>query len=513
MASAGNLTADLELKTAQFVSELKRTNNRLSRFEKRFESMSRRGSSAFRTLGRSAKASLAVLAGGGITAALTSTARLAENLDLVGTRLGVSARELQAWQLIAERAGVNINQFNTGLQRLARRAQEAAIGTGEARGALRELGIDATRFSQLSLDQRMITLARAFEQNTDQISRLRLAFKLFDAEGTTFLQFLNQGEQGLRELRRELDGQVWSDSQRRKLSEANQKITELSQSARLFSGQLAGAALSAGELVEKLSGESGLTGALSKLATPFKDFFKFARVASGGASTGGEITIDRGLPPARPRPVPQIAPTVTSREIAPPSSVLDASEVMTTAIDAQTKAFAEMLDKAEQAKRTFVTLFTDNLVVAAESGFKSMAESFARTLQQMAARALASRLFDLFGFGNPGGGFLGFGKLISGERAHGGPVAGGRAYLVGERGPEVFVPGSSGKVLANGTGGGGVQIIDQRGAQAPPIEVSGDPMAGFRVLVRSEFQRMLADGTGQRMFAASGMPIRRRGQR
>jgi phage-related minor tail protein len=39
-------------------------------------------------------------------------------------------------------------------------------------------------------------------------------------------------------------------------------------------------------------------------------------------------------------------------------------------------------------------------------------------------------------------------------RATGGPVAPGRAYRVGERGPELFVPTASGRVEATGTGGG-----------------------------------------------------------
>jgi phage-related minor tail protein len=39
-------------------------------------------------------------------------------------------------------------------------------------------------------------------------------------------------------------------------------------------------------------------------------------------------------------------------------------------------------------------------------------------------------------------------------RATGGPVAPGRAYVVGERGPELFVPTSSGRVETGAAGGG-----------------------------------------------------------
>jgi hypothetical protein len=57
----------------------------------------------------------------------------------------------------------------------------------------------------------------------------------------------------------------------------------------------------------------------------------------------------------------------------------------------------------------------------------------------------------------------GIGNLLSGARAEGGPVNSGRSYLVGERGPELFVPGSSGSIVPNdamrsGGGGGGPSV-------------------------------------------------------
>jgi phage-related minor tail protein len=60
-------------------------------------------------------------------------------------------------------------------------------------------------------------------------------------------------------------------------------------------------------------------------------------------------------------------------------------------------------------------------------------------------------------FHSPGGGGVGtslingLGSLVaslvgSPGRATGGPVSGGRAYVVGERGPELFVPSGTGRV-------------------------------------------------------------------
>ena len=48
------------------------------------------------------------------------------------------------------------------------------------------------------------------------------------------------------------------------------------------------------------------------------------------------------------------------------------------------------------------------------------------------------------------------GNFFAGFRAEGGPVGAGSAYVVGEKGPELFVPGASGSIIPNGaTSGGG----------------------------------------------------------
>lgn len=79
-------------------------------------------------------------------------------------------------------------------------------------------------------------------------------------------------------------------------------------------------------------------------------------------------------------------------------------------------------------------------------------------LSAMAEIASAS-LRGLFGqIGGQGGGLGGLlTGLVSGlvgapGRATGGPVSAGRGYLVGERGPEYFVPGSNGRIERIGSG-------------------------------------------------------------
>lgn len=58
------------------------------------------------------------------------------------------------------------------------------------------------------------------------------------------------------------------------------------------------------------------------------------------------------------------------------------------------------------------------------------------------------------------------GSLFSGSRADGGPVVGGGAYLVGERGPELFRPSASGAVEPITTQGVTVNVRVDGGAEA-----------------------------------------------
>ena len=92
--------------------------------------------------------------------------------------------------------------------------------------------------------------------------------------------------------------------------------------------------------------------------------------------------------------------------------------------------------------------------------------------------ALRGGLNELFGGGSggrsSGGGLLAaLSGLFGGApgRATGGPVSPARPYLVGERGPELFVPTASGSIVAAGGGGGArdvrVSITVQGGSDAP----------------------------------------------
>lgn len=116
-------------------------------------------------------------------------------------------------------------------------------------------------------------------------------------------------------------------------------------------------------------------------------------------------------------------------------------------------------------------------------GFEDLGRIALSVLDQIGDRALRSGLDAIFG--GAGGGGIGAGADVGGlltglftsllglpGRETGGLVAPDRPYLVGERGPEIFVPTSAGRIdTGRGSGRGEVKIAinlaASRGTSAP----------------------------------------------
>ena len=62
------------------------------------------------------------------------------------------------------------------------------------------------------------------------------------------------------------------------------------------------------------------------------------------------------------------------------------------------------------------------------------------------------------------------------NRANGGPVRGGKPYIVGERGPELFSPGVSGTITPNHALGGSMNVVVNVDASGSSVE--GDESSG-----------------------------------
>ena len=114
-----------------------------------------------------------------------------------------------------------------------------------------------------------------------------------------------------------------------------------------------------------------------------------------------------------------------------------------------------------------------------KEAFKDMAKSvIAELYRVLVVQRMVSGITSTLG---GMGGFLG--SLFGGARAQGGAVSAGKSYVVGEKGPEMFVPSTSGRIQPNNAMGGGGQtvVVNQT------INVS----TGVQQTVRTEIKQLM----------------------
>ena len=160
---------------------------------------------------------------------IKSSLTASDALVKTASKIGTTADSLAGLRHAAELTGVATTTMDMALQRFTRRTAEAAKGTGEAKGAIRELGIDAKALNNMPLDQRMLVLSDAFSKVGNESDKLRLAFKLFDSEGAALVNTLSLGRDGLKDLLGEARalGLTMSDSAATGVEKANDSIKKL----------------------------------------------------------------------------------------------------------------------------------------------------------------------------------------------------------------------------------------------------------------------------------------------
>ncbi len=155
-------------------------------------------------------------------------------------KLGIAIADLQGLRKAAELSGVGVNTLDMGLQRMVRRVSEAAQGTGEAQDAIAELGLSAEDLARLAPDEQFKAIAGAMENVGEQTEKVRLAFKIFDSEGVSLVNTLAMGEQGLRDIRDEMDelGASITRIDAARIEEANNAMLRVATAAEGLSTQL-----------------------------------------------------------------------------------------------------------------------------------------------------------------------------------------------------------------------------------------------------------------------------------
>ena len=523
-------------------------------------------SSAFAKVGSFLKSAIsavvksALAMGAAFTVAFTAiTVKTMSSIDALGkmsSKIGTTAGSLSKLQFAAEQTGVSAETMGMAMQRFTRRAAEAARGTGEAKGALKELNLNAAELIKMPLEDQVLALSKSFENVETSADKVRLAMKLFDSEGVALVNTLGAGSDGLQAMFSDAEAlglvlsedavngvEAANDSMNRlrklfvgfsrqataafapAIDEIAKSLTELGLKAadgdvqnigQVIAKSIVGALVSVIQVIEKMMNAFGqmahkiqgiyksffpdeemkkdqekldkLTNSLFNLRkseTPF-NLIDTTEVTNQIADlqakmAGGEfVPFDFSFLINKLLEVKEVIGTVEEdvKDVIEEIVVLGErnwfDRLISSVLDFKDKfgeAFGRVKDQIfdfDSDMNSLVTgsvdamvkVFTDMMTGAKSFGnaMKDMAKTVIDALMKMYVKYLIVQpLFDMMFPNARKQSDLPVGKAL------GGPVQANTPYLVGERGPELFMPNSGGNIIPNNEmGGGGSSVVVQQ---------------------------------------------------
>ena len=447
-----------------------------------------------------------------------AVAQIGETAEAVGT----TTRFIQELRFALVATGGAAETADQFLESFSRKVGDAAKGSGDLYNFLRANNIEAAKFVKLPLTEQVAQFADLIKGIADQSKRIdTIASASSRTLGVQMVQALQGGRAGLKGFGDELDrlGGVLSEETIAKAKEANiefQKMTTILGSMakiaaveafELLSNAIHSAATGVTELINnidflrnlKRKGEEFLgippgynpmqptppqitipagdnttktynaqAEALNKLLEATQKRIELMRVEMETIGlTIGEQT--------KAKTVVELENQAKEKNIALTAEVNRRIQETATAAGQAAQALEQVRDKWRGMNEA--VQFAGNQMIDIMVGLTSKTMTAAEAMKQL-TQALIRAILQaaLLGQG-PLGNILGFGTTVPGgtggvlgglagalfKRQAGGPVGAGRPYIVGEHGPELFVPKSSGQIVPSGvskqTGTSGLQII------------------------------------------------------
>ena len=392
------------------------------------------------------------------------TLQTADDLAKVSSSIGVSAEFLQRFQFAAEQSGVSAEGFDKSLRFFSKTMGEATMGLGLGLDAVDQLGVSLknAQGETKSIDDLFIEFMHALSGVENATEKAGLATKLFGRAGIPMVNMIRDGTDAMLDLASVAPG-VLTDEDTKRAEEFNDAMNVLSRTLR-------GPVQSA--IIGIVDGGRKMFNFFEKLMDDNPDNFqqifygdpnnnepkkKFERDVAGTTKT-----IDKRVQAFAERNYLN-----TKVVEGAPFGIFDKSK-----INAAVAIFSESVTKGVEDTMTVVKQFEDTIEGSLEGaftdffdrtseGFMNMHTLFRSVIdsiiQEVLRLAVIKPIVDYI-MGGP----VNLVSSIFGKAERGGPVSGGRSYLVGERGPELFVPGQNGGIVPNGglamAGGGSTNI-------------------------------------------------------
>ena len=443
--------------------------------------------------------------------------KTADAIAKTADKIGLTTKSLQELRFGAKLSGVETNTLDMAMQRFSRRLGEAQQGTGELKQTLIDYGIAVRNVdgSSRSVDAVLNDFANTIQNAESDTERLRIAFKGFDSEGASLVNMLKDGSIGLQAFRDEAEflGVIIEDDLLRNAEETNNQFEIMTQ---MFSVKFKNAMLELSPVLMQIADSlikimtpttemehlkkrqemlvevvAEYAERIQKLKTNFSFWTKaiekneFAHASyqaelievtkrikeleaeqdeakNSAKDLGDTIVVGtqkfadynkqtdvmiKGWQTAM-TPMQRFRTeflflnnVLENQTVKAMRSVEDAIIDITWRTKTASEAFREMaVSILQDMQRIMMRKFTGNI---AQKGFDFLSDAIFGNLFTSSANASMAGNYSV-GVGSAGLPFM----------ANGGSVQGGKPYIVGERGAELFVPSSSGEIIPNNKMGG-----------------------------------------------------------
>ena len=145
------------------------------------------------------------------------------------TSISMSTKALGGMQHAAALAGVNVQQLSISLNSMVRNLGLAAMGTGEAKVALKNMGLNLKELLRMSPSQQFEAIADGLKKLGTSTERSAAATRIFGESGQRMMVMLEQGADGLRRSRKEAEryGLALDEIDLRKIENTTDAVTRM----------------------------------------------------------------------------------------------------------------------------------------------------------------------------------------------------------------------------------------------------------------------------------------------
>jgi cell fate (sporulation/competence/biofilm development) regulator YmcA (YheA/YmcA/DUF963 family) len=447
----------------------------------------------------------------------------ADNIYIMAQRIGFSGETLSALSIPLQQNGSNIDEFSNSMKFMSRNIETAAQGNQELIQKFDDLGLSVTKLKTLTPEEQFNEIAHALGGVNDQGQLTTDTLALFGRGAAGLIPILKETGGNIQEVidRQKELGNTLSQEELQKIHEASDAWTAFwghikveAAEATLAVRDFAAAAKEANDADRfNLFGtgpREGLRGTVSTqrpgtIVTDRSDPFgplsqdqlaaqtKSAKGNNNDILTGDDNDAAEQLQPfidklgeeAEAAEQSQKALFIRRTEMEADTKAqndytngLRDTQKLTDDEKAQVDAAAAALydHKEALAQNKQIADQLSNALGKIVLNFKDMKSAITDLMQSVAQEIIKTQISQPFsnaiqgvlgGNSSSGGLFSGFGKLLG--FADGGTPPVGVPSIVGENGPELFVPNQSGTVVPNSKIGGTTVIVQQTIQMSPGL--------------------------------------------